>query len=107
VKVVGRLDLFSSPALRKVWQILPLPRLVAFDLSGATEVDEEGRNALLALLDGQEKDARVTVSLEGLGSDGVGMFPGGPPFHQSKASALASLGDVSAAPLLRVRVLSE
>jgi anti-sigma B factor antagonist len=107
VKIVGRLDLFSSPALKKVWQGLPLPRRVMVDLSAATEIDEAGREALVDLLAKREKDAKAVVSLEGLGSKQVGQFPTEPPFYRNKATALAALGDVSDAPPLLVRVLKE
>jgi anti-sigma B factor antagonist len=107
VKIVGRLDLFSSPALKKAWQALPVPRKVIFDMSGATEIDEAGRGALLAPLESREKDARVAVSLEGLGSEHMRNLPTKPPFYQTKAPALAALGDVSKSPPLLVRVLKE
>lgn len=107
VKILGRLDIFSSPALKKLWQVLPLPRRVVFDLSGATEVDDAGRDALLALVRSREKDARVMISLEGLGSSEVEMFPDELPFYQDKATALSALGDVSDAPPLHARVSSE
>jgi anti-sigma B factor antagonist len=107
VKIVGRLDLFSSSALKKSWQAIPVPRRVIFDLCGTTEIDKAGREALADVLAKQEKDARAVVSLEGLGSEQASMFPSGPPFYQSKATALAALGDVSDAPPLQVRVLNE
>jgi anti-sigma B factor antagonist len=107
IRVVGRLDLFSSPALKKAWQALPVPRKVIVDLGGATEVDEAGREALVGLLANREKDAIAVVSLEGLGSEQMRNFPTKPPFYQSKAPALAALGDVSKSPPLLVRVLKE
>jgi anti-sigma B factor antagonist len=107
VKIVGRLDLFSSPALKKSWQILPLPRRVLFDLSAMTDVDKAGREALLDLLAAREKEARAVVSLEGLSSEQVNGFPSESCFYQNRTTALAALGDLSNAPLLHVRVLSE
>jgi hypothetical protein len=107
VKIVGRLDLFSSSALKKSWQALPVPRRVIFDLSRTTEIDEAGREALVDLLAKQEKDSKAVVSLEGLGAEQMGELPGGPPFYQNKATALAALGDVSDAPPWQTRVLNE
>lgn len=107
IKIVGRLNLFSSPALKRVWQGLPVPRRVIFDMCGTTEIDEAGREALLDLLAKREKDARAVVSLEGLRSEQVSQFPTEPPFYQSKAAALAALGDVSKSPPLLVQILKE
>ena len=107
LKIVGRLDIFSSPALEKIWHVIPLPHRVLFDLSGATEVDEAGRDALLALLQSREKDAKLIVSLEGLGPKAAPMFPAQAPFYQNKAIAIGAMGDVSDAPPLRARVSDE
>jgi anti-sigma B factor antagonist len=107
VKIVGRLDLFSSPALKKSWQPIPVPRRVLFDLSATTEIDDAGREALEDLLAKRGKDESAVVSLEGLGSEQKGMFPNSPPFYQNRATALAALGDVSDSPPLHARVLNE
>jgi anti-anti-sigma regulatory factor len=107
VKIVGRLDLFSCPALKKIWQAIPQPRRVLFDLSATTEIDEAGREALVDLMAKRENDARAVVSLENLSSQEVNTFPSGSYFYQTSTSALAALGDVSDAPPLHVRVLSE
>jgi hypothetical protein len=80
---------------------------VVFDLSGATEVDEAGRDALLILFESLEKDARVTISLEGLGSKEVCMFPDEAPFYQNRSAAISALGDVSDALPLALTVLSK
>jgi len=104
VKIVGRFDLFSSPALKKSWQAIPVLRRVIFDLCGTTEIDKAGQVALVDLLAKREKDARVVVSLEGLGSEQVIMFPTGPPFYHTRVTALAALGEVSDAPPLHTRV---
>lgn len=107
VKIVGRFDLFSSPALKKSWQAIPVPRRVLFDLSATTEIDRAGREALVDLLAKPENDARAVVFLEGVSSEQVNRFPSESCFYQNRTTALAALGDVSDAPLLRVRVLSE
>lgn len=107
VKIVGRLDLFSSSALKKSWQAIPVPRRILFDLSATTEIADAGRDALLDLLAKQEKGARTVVSLEGLDSAQGRTLPSGSPFYRTKELALAALGDVSDTPPLRIRVLSE
>jgi len=107
VKVVGRLDLFSSPALKKAWQAIPRPRRVLFDLSATTEIDDAGREALAEVFAKRENDARAVVVLEGLSSEQVNRFPSESYFYQNRKAALAALGNVSDTPLLQVRVLSE
>jgi anti-sigma B factor antagonist len=42
IQVVGRLDIFSSPALKKSWSAVPAASEVLFDLSQLTEVDDVG-----------------------------------------------------------------
>jgi anti-sigma B factor antagonist len=107
VKIVGRFDLFSSAALKKSWQVLPSPRRVLFDLSKTTEIDADGREALEGLLKHGDKDAKVAVSLQGLQVEQAEMFSVGPPFYRNNASALAALGDVSDAPSIQVKVVTD
>ncbi len=107
VKIVGRLDLFSSPALKKAWQAIPLPRRVLFDLSGATEIDDAGREGLADHIAKRENDARAVVVLEGLSSEQINRFPSDSCFYRNRATALFELGDVSDTPPLQVRILSE
>ena len=98
VKVVGRLNLFTTFALKKAWNAVPIPRRIVFDLAQATEVDDEGRRALLALLATREKDTRAAVSLEGLALELADAFPAEPPFYPSRDAAVAALGDISDTP---------
>jgi anti-sigma B factor antagonist len=98
VKVVGRLNLFTTFALRKTWNAVPIPRRIVFDLAQATEVDDEGRRALRALLAAGERDTKVTVSLEGLAPELADGFPAEPPFYSGRDAAIAALGDISDTP---------
>ena len=107
IRIVGRLNLFSSSALQRAWSALPKPRRVMIDMREATEVDAAGRRALLALLAGLEADARVVVSLEGLALEQVSAFPCAPPFYAKEASALAALGDISSVRSWPVSIVNE
>jgi anti-sigma B factor antagonist len=99
VKVIGRLNLFTTFALQKAWNAVPTPRRMVFDLAQATEVDDEGRRALLALLETMgEESTRATVSVEGLAREHAEAFPAEPPFYSNRGEAVAALGDISDTP---------
>jgi anti-sigma B factor antagonist len=53
--VLGRMDLFAFDALKRLWELLPLPQRIVCDLNRATEVSEAAARAFLdlALRDGQ------------------------------------------------------
>jgi anti-sigma B factor antagonist len=104
VQVVGRLDLFSSSALQKTWHAIPTPRRVIFELHRTTEMDNAGREALVALLAGKEKGSKAVISLEGLGREQVDAFPGGSAVFVHKAAAVKALGDVSDTPRWSVQL---
>lgn len=105
VQVLGRLDLFSSSALERVWHTLPAPRRVLFKLHRATEINDAGRAALLSLLTSREEDAQAVVSLEGLSCEQVTAFPDRSPFYSKTAAALAALGHVSDTHPWTVKIL--
>jgi anti-sigma B factor antagonist len=102
IEIPPRLDLFSSHALKKIWNAIPKPRRVVFDLQRITEIDSGGREAFLMLLTEHEQDAKIAVSLEGLVAKLSKDFPAQRPFYQEYASARLSLGDVSDTPPLFV-----
>jgi anti-sigma B factor antagonist len=101
-QILGRLDLFSSPALQKCWRALPPPRRVVFDLQHATEISDAGRTALVILLAGKDDASRATVSLEGLTPEQIAGFPVGAPFYRHMADALTALADISDTPRWRL-----
>ena len=107
IRIVGRLDRFSSPALRKSWQAVPAPRRVIVELGGVTEVEKVARKALIELLAECEKEERLVVCLEGLGAEQVAIFPLVPPFYEHRVTALAALGDVSESMPLHAQVLRD
>lgn len=98
----GRLTLFSSRSLKKLWGAVPGPRRLLVDLSGMTECEDAGRDALLSLLAGSGAASKVAVSLAGLPTALRAGFPTEPPFFESRDLALGSLGDVSDTPQLAV-----
>jgi anti-sigma B factor antagonist len=98
VQVAGRLDLFSSGALPKLWRIIPKPRKVLFVLNETAQVNDKGRDALITLLAKNEEGDMWVVSLEGLDQGMVATFPAGPPFYTENAAAVSALGDVSDTP---------
>lgn len=78
IQVVGRLDLFSSSRLTRVWQSLPLSPRVVFDLSETSEVDNAGANAIIDLA-ANCKHASGVLSIEGCSAEVTRMFPLGVP----------------------------
>lgn len=98
VRVAGRLNLFSSSALDKVWRVIPQPRWVIFELAQMTDVDTAGRDALLAFLQRKEAGAKAVVSLEGMNRTLAELFLAAPGAYPDKEKALAALGDVSDTP---------
>lgn len=98
----GRLTLFSSRSLKKLWGAVPCPKRLLVDLSGMTECEDAGRDALLSLLAGSGVASKVAVSLAGLPTALRAGFPTEPPFFESRNLALNSLGDVSDTPPLSV-----
>jgi anti-sigma B factor antagonist len=95
IQVVGRLDIFSSPALRKSWNAVPPASEVLFELSQLTEVDGVGLDTLTSLVKIGEETNRAVVLLEGLSSEILSLFPAGPPFYLRRVDALEALGSSS------------
>jgi hypothetical protein len=93
VLIVGRLNLFTSTGLSKLWRALP-SRIALFDLHLATEITPEGRDALLRLVAQPGKDEGLAISLEGLAQQHKEAFPAVPPVYPDNATALAALGEL-------------
>jgi anti-sigma B factor antagonist len=103
----GRLTLFSSRSLKKLWGAVPGPRRLLVDLSGMTECEDSGRDALLSLLAGSGAKSKVAVSLAGLSGALRKGFPTEPPFFGARDLALQWLGDVSDTPPLAVSLVKQ
>ena len=95
MRIVGRLNLFSSSALETVWRAIPSPRRVIIDLGTATDIDAAGRDALHTFLRTREAGSRAAISLEGAGMILSGAFPSGEPVYPTRNEAIAALGDLS------------
>ncbi|WP_321477867.1 STAS domain-containing protein [uncultured Paludibaculum sp.] len=102
LQIAGRLSLFSSMSVKKIWRALPLPLRVLVDLGTLTEIEDAGREALLALIAGSGSDAKVAVSLDGLPATLRKALPNQAPFFESSPSAQDWLGDVSDTPEFHV-----
>jgi len=90
--IAGRLNLFTSFGLSKLWGALP-SRVVLFDLQRATEITLGGSNALLSVIGRCGKDEGAVISLEGLASEKAQLFSGR-SVYPSHSVALAALGDL-------------
>lgn len=98
VRIVGRLNLFASAALDKVWRAIPSPRRVIFDFYTATDIDIPGQNALLAFLRRKESIAKVAILVEGLNEVLVAGFGSGSEVCGDRQACLVALGDLSDTP---------
>lgn len=102
VSIEGRLNLFSSRALRKLWLVIPSPRRLIVDLALAVEIDESGRNALFELVSNSGRGAKVAISTSGFAGDQRRFLPPEPPFFESFDLAKKAMGDVSDTPELLI-----
>jgi anti-sigma B factor antagonist len=94
VRVVGRLNLFTSFALRKIWQALPQPRNVIVDLCSATELDAAGIEELGSLVKGDN----AVVSRQGLAAPGAELLQSRTWAYDTDALCIRALGDLSKTP---------
>jgi anti-sigma B factor antagonist len=104
IEIHGRLTMFSHNAVLKIWNLVPKPRKVMFDLRGVTELESGGHKALVELVNGGKDDSRATISIEGLARAYADTLPDSPPFYRERTAALAALGDVSDTPALLISV---
>ena len=107
LRVVGRLDLFSSSALDKVWRAIPKPRRVIVDLGQATDIDSPGAGAVRIFLGKKEPGAKAAISLEGLNHELASKFPAAPDVYPHMKSALVALGDVSDTALWLAEIVEQ
>ena len=61
IRVNGRIDLFTVEALEQLWNTVPAPRQILFDLSSVTELTPQGSNSLHALQAGDAPDEGVAA----------------------------------------------
>lgn len=105
LRIAGRLDLFSSLPLKKVWRVIPAPCRLLIDLRLVTQIEPAGRDALLSLIAESGSAAKIALSLAGLSAENRAGFPIQPPFFESLDLALEALGDVSDTPRLSVALM--
>jgi anti-sigma B factor antagonist len=91
IQIKGRLDLFASEALARLWRAVPSPQRVLIDASYLTELSDPGLRALLDLV--HEPDAKATVLLREHEPPRGASFPAGLTFTE-RADAIAALGEL-------------
>jgi anti-anti-sigma factor len=87
----GRLDLFASEVLEKIWLNLPPPRRVVVDLRAATEVSDPGALALLRMC--QDKDNRAALLVDASKPEQARALSCG-TVCQTRDEGIAALGDL-------------
>lgn len=92
--IAGRLNLFASSGLIKLWRALPT-RIALFDLHLVTDITPEGREALLRITAQLGKDEGSAISLEGLAPECAQLFSSSMPVYPDDAGALAALAQLT------------
>ena len=105
--LVGRLNLFSTSAVDKVWRAVPSPRRVLFNLGSATEIDAPGWEALLAFLDKKESSAKAVIVIRRSNNSLISSFREASYVYSDKQTALAAIGDLSDTPLWLCETIEE
>jgi anti-sigma B factor antagonist len=95
IRIVGRLDMFSSSAFKRVERILSGHKSVYVDLSRTVEVDADGRNALLSFIRDSKHNFRAVVSLEGLNESDSVSFEREPGCFPKTRNAVEALGPLA------------
>jgi len=90
IAVIGRLNLFTSKSVDKLWRALP-SRIALLDLSRATEITPEGRGALLRIINALQKDEGIAVVTEGSASEIGNLLSPVPQVYATRAHALSAL----------------
>jgi anti-sigma B factor antagonist len=94
IRIVGRLDRFSSSAFKRLEQVLSEHKSVLFDLSKTVEVDVDGREALLSFIRDSKHKFRAVVSLAGLNEHDSYSFAREPDCFHKSSNAVEALGQL-------------
>jgi anti-sigma B factor antagonist len=68
LRIVGRLDLFTSAVFEKLWRSVPSPRRLIIDCSEVWDISERGAEVLTRLVTADGEGRVVVVMKEGFGS---------------------------------------
>jgi anti-sigma B factor antagonist len=106
IQIKGRLDLFASEVLARLWRAIPSPRRVLIDASSLTELSKPGLSALLELAGEADTKAVVLLSKH-RPPEGIS-FPADSTFTDRDAAiaALGKIPEASRRPLI-VKVRKE
>lgn len=89
ISIVGRLDLLAFAKLDRLIQVLPV-QAILFDLSSASRISVEGKEALLNLLGKREA---TVLSLQNAKQETTTDLSSADRVYADDAKALAALGD--------------
>jgi anti-sigma B factor antagonist len=91
IRIEGRLDLFASEAVARLWRASPAPRRVLIDASRLTELSEPGLSALLEFA--SQPDTKAAILLGEQGPPKGASFPADLTFTD-RGAAVAALGEL-------------
>jgi anti-sigma B factor antagonist len=107
LEVRGRLDLFAFDALKRIWELLPLPQRILFDLNQTTEISERAARAVvdLALREGQ---GPMAILADNNHDEQADRFGNRFPRFRELAAVLDTFvprdGDVLGRPMIRIHI---
>jgi anti-sigma B factor antagonist len=93
LRIVGRLDLFTSAVFEKLWRSVPSPRRLIIDFSEAWDISERGAEVLTRLVTA-DGEGRVVVVMKEDKLPPPNTFPTDIPIVTDWDKALGTLGEL-------------
>ena len=104
ITVEGRLDLFASEVVTRIWHLVPPPRRVVFEVA-QSQYTEAGLQPLLDLCAIADESNRSAIVITGVTDQSRDSLPRHPALHERSSDAESSLfPSGSQLPTLRLRV---
>ena len=94
LQIVGRLDLFASEALEKIWYTVPTPRRVVCNLSELTELTQHGVATLRRLVESTDGDSECALWWPEPKPELATVIPSHWTLHETEKEARETLSDV-------------
>jgi anti-sigma B factor antagonist len=93
LRIIGRLDLFTSAVFEKLWRSVPSPRRLIIDCSKAWDISERGAEVLTRLVTA-DGEGRVVLVMQKGKLPPPNTFPTDIPIVTDRDKALAALGEL-------------
>ena len=93
LRIIGRLDLFTSAVFEKLWRSVPSPRRLIIDCSEAWDISERGAEVLTRLVTA-DGEGRVVLVMQKGKLPPPNTFPTDIPIVTDWDKALTTLGEL-------------